>query len=148
MLQVTSVAALGAERSEAGAGQAADDAADRDGVAEHAPGALHGLSAVPAAHGDDGSVVVALLAAGQTLQHLRAGAEHFPAVQKVGVGFHVGVVQLVVVRADHARHLGGLSQGVLLTVSRHLPVLQAGTLLSLRESSAELLQGARVGRPE
>ena len=144
VLQVTSVAALRAERSEAGTGQAADDAADRDGVAENTPRPLHRLSAVPAADRDDGGVVVALVTAGQTLQDLRAGSEHFPPVEKVSVGLHVGVVELVVVGADHARHLSGLSRGVLLTVGRHLPVLQAGALLSVRESSTVFLERTRV----
>ena len=95
------MAALRAERSEAGAGKAADDTADRDRVTEHTPRALHCLPAVPAAHRDDGRVVVTLLTAGQTLQHLRAGSEHFPPVEKVRVCQDVRVVHIVILWPNH-----------------------------------------------
>ena len=96
-MKVTTVATLRTEGGEAGTRQAADAAPQGGGVTEDTPRTFHRLAAVPAVPGDDGRVVVTLLAAGQTLQHLRAGPEHLPPVQEVSVGLHVGVVELVVV---------------------------------------------------
>ena len=124
--RVASVPTQGTEGRQAGARQATHGAADGDCVAVHTPPAPHRLPALRTPGRDHGGEVVAVLAAGETLEELSPRLEHLPPVQKVRVGLDVRVIELVVVRAHHAAHLKHLSggTGAVVTVGGHLPVLQ------------------------